>query len=82
MVQKIKEEPVEFEKALTQLEASVRKLEAGTLTLDDSLKVFEEGVALSRTCEAALQSAQGKIEKLIQKEDGSVTREAFKVEES
>lgn len=81
MTGKMKDEPVEFEKSLTQLEASVRKLESGTLTLDESLKVFEEGVALSRQCEAALATVQGKIEKLIQKEDGSLIKEPFKVED-
>ncbi len=81
MSAKTKEEAVSFEKSLEQLEASVRKLEAGTLSLDDSLQVFEEGVAWSRKCEAALAVAQGKIEKLIQKEDGTVATEPFKVED-
>lgn len=81
MTEKKKEEPVEFEKTLAQLEASVRKLESGTLTLDESLKVFEEGVAWSRQCEASLATVQGKIEKLIQKEDGTLAKESFKVEE-
>lgn len=81
MIEKKKEEGVGFEKTLSQLEASVRKLESGSLTLDESLHVFEEGVALSRQCEAALTTVQGKIEKLIQKEDGSVAKEPFKVEE-
>lgn len=76
-----KTEEIEFEKTLQQLEGTVRKLESGTLTLDESLKVFEDGVALSRQCEAALTTVQGKIEKLIQKEDGSVAKEPFKVEE-
>ncbi|TAN35161.1 exodeoxyribonuclease VII small subunit [Patescibacteria group bacterium] len=70
-----------FEKSLEQLESSVKKLESGTLTLDDSLKVFEEGVTWSRKCEAALTTAQGKIEKLIQKEDGTVSKTPFEVED-
>lgn len=81
MTDKKKDGDIHFEKSLEQLEGSVRKLESGSLTLDDSLKVFEEGVAWSRKCEAALATAQGKIEKLIQKEDGTVTREPFQVEE-
>lgn len=81
MTAKKTEEEISFEKSLEQLEGSVRKLESGTLTLDDSLKTFEDGVAWSRKCEFALQNVQGKIEKLIQKEDGSVTKDSFKVEE-
>lgn len=81
MAEKVKDEGVGFEKSLTQLEASVRKLESGTLTLDESLKVFEEGVAWSRQCEASLATVQGKIEKLMQKEDGTLAKESFKVEE-
>ena len=81
MTTKKQDSDIEFEKSLQQLEGTVRKLESGTLTLDESLKVFEDGVALSRQCEAALTTVQGKIEKLIQKEDGSVTKEPFKVEE-
>lgn len=81
MTAKKTDDAVSFEKSLEQLEASVRKLESGTLSLDDSLKVFEEGVAWSRHCEAALAVAQGKIEKLVQKEDGSAAVEPFKVEE-
>lgn len=81
MTAKKTEEEISFEKSLEQLEGSVRKLESGTLTLDDSLKAFEEGVAWSRKCEAALQNVQGKIEKLIQKEDSTLTKETFKVEE-
>ncbi|PIR20955.1 MAG: exodeoxyribonuclease VII small subunit [Deltaproteobacteria bacterium CG11_big_fil_rev_8_21_14_0_20_47_16] len=75
------EETVSFEKSLEQLEGAVKKLESGTLTLDDSLKMYEEGVAWARKCESALTAAQGKIEKLIQKEDGQLSREPFNVEE-
>lgn len=60
-----KKEEILFEKAMEQLETTVRKLEGGSLTLDDSLKAFEEGVAWSRKCEAALTQAEGKIEKLL-----------------
>lgn len=81
MTDKKKETEVSFEKSLEQLEGAVKKLETGTLTLDESLKVFEDGVAWSRKCEAALTTAQGKIEKLIQKEDGSIKKEPFEAEE-
>ena len=41
---------IKFEKALSRLETIVTELEAGELSLDDSLKIFEEGVKLSKTC--------------------------------
>ncbi len=81
MIKKNQEEESPFEKSLEQLEATVRKLEGGTLTLDESLQAFEEGIAWSRKCESALTAAQGKVEKLIQKEDGSVAKEPFKIED-
>lgn len=56
-----------FEVAVEKLEGIVRKLESGDLTLDESLKAFEEGIGLARTCENLLQEAKGKVEKLVQK---------------
>ncbi|MFH1654769.1 MAG: exodeoxyribonuclease VII small subunit [Pseudomonadota bacterium] len=53
-----------FEEELKSLEEVVRKLEAGDLTLDDSLKAYETGIKLVRSCEAKLNEAKGKIEKL------------------
>ncbi len=55
-----------FETSLKKLEALVEKLEAPDLSLEQSLKFFEEGVKLSRICENKLQEAQGKIEKLTE----------------
>ncbi|MBU4484796.1 exodeoxyribonuclease VII small subunit [bacterium] len=59
-----------FEKNVKTLEDLVKKLESGNLTLDDSLKAFEEGIGLTRTCEGQLKEAKTKIEKLIKKESG------------
>jgi len=61
---------IKFEAALEKLEAVVRKLEGGELTLEDSLKAFEEGIALTRQCEKTLQAAKGKVEKLLQTQTG------------
>lgn len=61
---------MKFEAALAKLEEIVRKLENGNLTLEESLKSFEEGIKLARVCEKMLQEAKGKVEQLIQKESG------------
>jgi len=54
-----------FESALKRLEEIVQKLEEGNLSLDDSLKLFEEGIQLSRFCTKKLSEAEKKVEKLI-----------------
>ncbi len=51
-----------FEVLLKHLEEAVEKLEEGELSLDDSLKVFEEGMKLVKVCQARLEDAQKKIE--------------------
>ena len=59
----------DFEKAIAELESLVERLERGDLPLDEALKVFERGVALTRQCQTALQSAQQRVEILL-KRDG------------
>lgn len=54
-----------FEGAFSQLQELVRKLEGGTLPLEDSLKVFEEGVRLTRFCQSSLTTAEQKVEQLM-----------------
>jgi exodeoxyribonuclease VII small subunit len=54
-----------FEEALQQLEQIVQKLEKGELALEESLKLYEEGIRLSRLCHGKLEEAEGKIEMLI-----------------
>lgn len=54
--------PLSFEKALKKLESTVEALEDGQLSLDESLKLFEEGVQLARQCNRQLEDAQKKIE--------------------
>ncbi|MBN8535768.1 MAG: exodeoxyribonuclease VII small subunit [Deltaproteobacteria bacterium] len=60
---------MEFEKKLTRLETIVQKMEKGDATLEDSLKLFEEGVKLSRECHQKLSEAELKIKKLISFDD-------------
>lgn len=54
-----------FEKSLDELEKIVAKLEAGDLPLEESLKLFEEGVKLSRNCRERLTKAERRIEVLM-----------------
>ncbi len=60
----------DFEKALGELEQLVERLERGDLPLDESLKAFERGVALTRQCQEALKAAQAKVEILTSRADG------------
>ena len=68
--------PLDFEQALTELEGLVERLERGDLPLDDALKAFERGVALTRQCQTSLQAAQQKVEILL-KRNGQVQIEPF-----
>ena len=54
-----------FEKKLTRLEEIVQKMESGEMSLDESLKLFEEGVKLSRDCNKELSQAEQKVKKLV-----------------
>lgn len=56
---------MKFEEAMKELEETVKKLESGDTTLDESMELFEKGIALSRTCQKILGDAQLKITKLI-----------------
>ena len=65
-----------FEECLQRLEAIVKEMERGDLPLEQSLKLFEEGIALSDACRKELDEAEGKIEVLL-KADGKLQAEAF-----
>jgi len=56
-----------FEQKLEALEAVVEKLERGDLSLDDSVRLFEEGVKLSNDCKAELETAEGRIQLLVER---------------
>lgn len=56
----------DFEKAMSELEETVRRLEAGDLALEDSLAAFEKGIALVRSLHARLDAVQMRIEELTQ----------------
>jgi exodeoxyribonuclease VII small subunit len=69
------EEPT-FEQALTQLEQIVQRLEKGELPLEESLKLYEEGIRLSRLCHGRLEEAEGKIEMLLKDAKGEPVLDA------
>ena len=58
---------IDLEKALTDLEALVERLESGELKLDQALKEFEQGIKLTRQCQTALKEAEQKVEILLKK---------------
>ncbi len=61
-----------FEQSLTELEEIVKQLEDGDLELEESLKLFETGVRLSRECRERLTTAERRIEVLMKESDGSL----------
>ena len=70
-------ETLNFEQAMMRLEEIVRSLETGSATLDESLKLYEEGIGLVRTCGAKLDEAEAKIKLLNAAADGTVEESDF-----
>lgn len=68
-----------FEKAMKRLEEIVQKLEEGELSLEESLKVFEEGVSLSSFLTQKLAKAEAKVQKLIRTQEGQYKTEPLKL---
>ena len=60
-----KAEKFDFEKALNELEKLVENMEEGDMSLEDSMKQFERGVALTRSCQQALAEAEQKVQILL-----------------
>jgi exodeoxyribonuclease VII small subunit len=71
-----------FEAALSRLEVIVSELESGELGLEQSLKLFEEGVKLARVCNARLEEAERKVEVLMKDKNGKMTAKPFEEEET
>ena len=71
---------VNLEKALADLENLVEELESGDLPLEKAMKKFEEGIKLTRRCQAALKEAEQKVEILL-KSAGGEELEQFEVED-
>ena len=70
------EKDIKFEKAMDRLEEIVQGLEKGDLSLEDSLKIFEEGIRLSQVCMARLDEAEKKVE-ILMKEKGKTVLKPF-----
>ena len=66
-----------FEESMTELENIVTKLEAGDITLDASLELFEKGIKLAKTCQKKLDDAEKKVKILTTNEDGEMVAEDF-----
>jgi exodeoxyribonuclease VII small subunit len=72
---------LKFEEAMARLETIVAELEKGDLPLDESLKIFEEGIKLSKNCLKMLDEAERKVEILIQDRDGKKRLRAISLDE-
>ncbi len=66
-----------FEDALSKLEKIVSKLEDGEIPLEDSLKLFEEGIRLSRLCNQKLEEAEKRVEILMKGKNGVIRPQPF-----
>lgn len=75
-----KREQIDFEASIKELEALVARMEGGNLTLEESLKDFERGVALARACQKALAEAEQKV-RILTNRNGEGEPEPFKPED-
>ncbi|HTW48315.1 MAG TPA: exodeoxyribonuclease VII small subunit [Acidobacteriaceae bacterium] len=66
-----------FEESLTKLEEVVAQLERGDLSLEDAVRLFEEGSRLSVLCRQQLEEAESRVEILMKQRDGAMKREPF-----
>lgn len=73
---------VKFEEALARLEAIVAELERGELPLEDSMRIFEEGIKLSKVCLKMLDDAERRVEILVKDKDGRKRTRPFELEEN
>lgn len=71
---------IDFEQSLGTLESLVTRMEQGEMTLEESLQAFENGIALTRECQARLAAAELQVNKLIEMQ-GNISLESFDAEE-
>lgn len=71
---------LKFEAALEKLQGIVRELEGGEISLEDSIKKFEEGMALAKSCQEKLNQAEQKIEVLIRADKNGIVTKPFEEE--
>jgi exodeoxyribonuclease VII small subunit len=72
---------INLEKSIVDLETLVDELESGDLPLEKAMKKFEEGIKLTRQCQAALKEAEQKVEVLVQSAGGEEALEPFDPED-
>ena len=72
---------MKFEDAMIELESKVKKLESGSLTLDESITAFEEAVKLIRVCNKQLENAERRVRMLTEGNDGSITDVPFDIDD-
>lgn len=72
--------PVNFEKAMAELEQLVDDMEQGDLPLEKALKHFEKGISLAADCQQALTSAEQKVTQLIEK-NGELLEKPFEIDD-
>lgn len=71
---------IKFEEAMERLELEVKRLESGSLTIDEALSSFEESVKLVKICNERLEAAERRVRMLTESADGSVTDVPFGAE--
>lgn len=76
-----KKKSVDFEQSLTDLEALVTRMEQGELSLEESLKAFEQGIQLTRECQERLSAAEQQVQTLMEQQ-GQISLEPFDTTES
>lgn len=69
-IENLAAEEITFEEAFARLEATVRQLEAGELSIDEAVRLYEEGVELARMCQQRLDTVELRISKLAPQSSG------------
>lgn len=72
-------EEMTFEQSIDALEALVKRLEDGGIDLDESLRIYEQAVALRDHCRSILEDGERRIRKIMENADGSVREEEFEI---
>ncbi|UCJ16949.1 exodeoxyribonuclease VII small subunit [Pseudomonas sp. MM211] len=75
-----KKAALDFEQSLTDLQTIVERLENGELSLEESLSAFEQGISLTRDCQASLTQAEQKVQILLER-DGELQAAPFETDE-
>ncbi len=73
----MKKDDISFESAIERLEAEVKKLEGGNMSLDESLESFESAVKLVKICNEKLETAERRVRILVEGADSEVTDREF-----